>query len=217
MRALIVMSSFLFLIDICVAQNKSFVDVAPYNIKCGSDLETVFECTDDEIYKFMMQDLDGEACPESDSVAHYNLSIQLDLLGRISESNVTSHKGPETCLAYMNERAKLLSDHMEMKAARRGNKSVAFNKKFSFSHPLDSLQFLSFDSLGYYNNVEEMPRFKGCEEMKGSAKDKEMCGQYEMLLFIYKSLKYPVDARENGIQGTVVVQFVVDKNQSFSL
>ena len=60
--------------------------------------------------------------------------------------------------------------------------------------------------------VEEMPRFPGCEE-KGL--DKEAlykCSNTEMSMFIGRNLNYPAEARKKGVEGTAVVQFVVNKN-----
>lgn len=59
--------------------------------------------------------------------------------------------------------------------------------------------------------VEEMPRFPGCEDL-GSAAEKKACADKKMLEFIYKNIKYPAIARENGVEGTCVVQFVVDRD-----
>ena len=59
--------------------------------------------------------------------------------------------------------------------------------------------------------VEEMPRFPGCEEMTASAEEKRMCANQKMLEFIYENIRYPAVARDNGIEGTVVVSFVVDQ------
>lgn len=59
--------------------------------------------------------------------------------------------------------------------------------------------------------VEEMPRFPGCED-KGSAAEKKQCADKKMLEFIYKNIKYPAIARENGVEGTCVIQFVVEKD-----
>ncbi|MDX1684106.1 MAG: energy transducer TonB [Saprospiraceae bacterium] len=59
--------------------------------------------------------------------------------------------------------------------------------------------------------VEQMPRFPGCEN-KGSKAEKDQCAQQKLLEFIYANIKYPAIARENGVEGTVVVQFVVEKN-----
>ena len=64
--------------------------------------------------------------------------------------------------------------------------------------------------------VEEMPRFPGCDNEPGDAKAKEQCAQKKMLEFIYKNIKYPAIARENGVEGTVVVTFVVEKDGSIS-
>lgn len=51
-----------------------------------------------------------------------------------------------------------------------------------------------------YDVIEQMPQFPG--------------GEGELLSYIGKNLKYPVIAVENGIQGTVIVRFVVSKNGS---
>jgi protein TonB len=60
--------------------------------------------------------------------------------------------------------------------------------------------------------VEQMPRFPGCEDAGGSNDEKNQCAQTKLLEYIYKNVKYPAIARENGIQGRVVVQFVVEKD-----
>lgn len=62
--------------------------------------------------------------------------------------------------------------------------------------------------------VEQSPRFPGCEDMSGSKEEKEACAQKKMLEYIYGNLKYPAIARENGIEGQVVIQFVVAKDGS---
>jgi protein TonB len=59
--------------------------------------------------------------------------------------------------------------------------------------------------------VEDMPRFPGCEDV-GSKAEKMACAQKKMLEYVYKNIKYPAIARENGIQGRAVVQFVVERD-----
>ncbi len=59
--------------------------------------------------------------------------------------------------------------------------------------------------------VEVMPRFPGCEDITGTNKDKKACADKKMLDFIYANISYPSSARQNGIEGTVVIQFVIDK------
>ena len=58
--------------------------------------------------------------------------------------------------------------------------------------------------------VEEMPRFPGCENV-GDKKERYDCASKKMLEFIYSNIKYPEMARENGVQGTVVVRFIVNE------
>jgi protein TonB len=62
--------------------------------------------------------------------------------------------------------------------------------------------------------VEQMPRFPGCENIQGDDKAKKACADQKLLEFIYQNIKFPAVARENGIQGTVVVNFVVNDDGS---
>jgi protein TonB len=60
--------------------------------------------------------------------------------------------------------------------------------------------------------VEQMPRFPGCEDMKGDNSSKKICADQKMLSYVYDHIKYPEIAREMGIEGMVVVSFIVDKD-----
>jgi periplasmic protein TonB len=48
-----------------------------------------------------------------------------------------------------------------------------------------------------FYSVEQMPQYPG--------------GEKEMLKFIYENLKYPVVAQEMGVSGTVIINFVIDR------
>lgn len=63
--------------------------------------------------------------------------------------------------------------------------------------------------------VEEMPRFPGCEHL-ATIDERRICADQQMLQFIYDNIEYPGIARENGIEGTVVVRFVVDTDGKIS-
>jgi TonB family protein len=63
-----------------------------------------------------------------------------------------------------------------------------------------------------YRVVEQMPLFPGCQDQKMASEELTKCAQGKMLDFIYENLKYPEDAKEEGVEGTTVVQFVVDKD-----
>ncbi len=59
--------------------------------------------------------------------------------------------------------------------------------------------------------ADQMPRFPGCEDLLESKGDKEECAKKMLLEYVYKNLKYPALAMEIGLEGMVVVQFVVTK------
>lgn len=59
--------------------------------------------------------------------------------------------------------------------------------------------------------AEQMPRFPGCEKIQGGNEEKKACASKKLLEYIYSNLKYPRIALETGIEGTVVIQFVVNK------
>jgi len=63
-----------------------------------------------------------------------------------------------------------------------------------------------------YKAAEEMPRFPGCEQLDTTIQVKAQCAQQSLLKFIYQNIQYPYFAREKGIEGTVVVSFVVEKD-----
>lgn len=62
--------------------------------------------------------------------------------------------------------------------------------------------------------ADQMPRFPGCEDMEGDTKEKEKCATENLLRYIYAELAYPVSAKQNRIQGTAVLRFVVEKDGS---
>lgn len=68
-----------------------------------------------------------------------------------------------------------------------------------------------------FKEVEQMPRFYSEECEKVAEKDIEelkACAQREMLNFVYKNVKYPTKAITDGVEGTVVIRFVIGKDGS---
>jgi periplasmic protein TonB len=58
--------------------------------------------------------------------------------------------------------------------------------------------------------VENMPALGPCKDMRGD--ERHQCTQMEIIKYVTKNTKYPPIAKDAGIQGTVFVYFVVDKN-----
>lgn len=64
--------------------------------------------------------------------------------------------------------------------------------------------------------AENMPRFPGCEDLGLSKEERRICAEKRLLEYIYEHIEYPQVALQNDISGTVVVQFVVEKDGSIA-
>ena len=67
-----------------------------------------------------------------------------------------------------------------------------------------------------YEAVEVMPRFPACEDLDTTLQVKNQCAQQALLSVMYQNINYPLEARQNNNEGTVVVNFVVEKDGSLS-
>lgn len=67
-----------------------------------------------------------------------------------------------------------------------------------------------------YTVAEQLPRFPACERMDTTIEAKSQCAQQALLAFMYENIRYPLEARQNGNEGTVVSSFVVEKDGSLS-
>ncbi len=63
--------------------------------------------------------------------------------------------------------------------------------------------------------AEEMPRFPGCEEFE-EKKERQICSQNKTLEFIYSNIRYPKKAYTKNIAGTVVINFIIEKDGSIN-
>lgn len=67
-----------------------------------------------------------------------------------------------------------------------------------------------------YIIVEQMPRFPGCEDGDMTKNERNECAVNQLMKFIYSNIHYPEFARQNDIEGTVYLQFVVEKDGSIT-
>ncbi len=67
-----------------------------------------------------------------------------------------------------------------------------------------------------YTVADEMPRFPACEQLEGTLQEKSDCANTELMRFVAANVVYPDSARLLGLEGKVVVRFVVEKNGSVS-
>ena len=68
------------------------------------------------------------------------------------------------------------------------------------------------DTNKVYSVVEQMPLIPNCATYDTTYAAKQKCSQDLLLNFIYKNVQYPDSARFEGIEGTVVVSFVIGRD-----
>lgn len=66
------------------------------------------------------------------------------------------------------------------------------------------------------NLVERMPFFPGCEDLDINDEEYKICADTKMLEYVYKNLQYPPEAREQRVQGTCVVKFIIELDGTIS-
>lgn len=66
-----------------------------------------------------------------------------------------------------------------------------------------------------YEEVEVKPMYAGCEDVVNKSEHKR-CAETKMLQFIYSNIRYPREAVQKKIQGTVYIKFVVEKDGSIT-
>ena len=71
------------------------------------------------------------------------------------------------------------------------------------------------DNSGDFKN-EEMPKFPGCAYEEMSKEERKKCSDAKVTEYIYSNIKYPMKARELGIQGKALIRFVVNEDGSVS-
>lgn len=79
-----------------------------------------------------------------------------------------------------------------------------------------ALTFHAQSDMTIYDIVEQNPRFPMCEVLDTTLAAKQQCSQQALLAVIYQNVQYPVAARMEGIEGTVVVSFVVEPDSLLS-
>lgn len=62
------------------------------------------------------------------------------------------------------------------------------------------------------DSVDTKPRLNVCQDSDLDQFELNECAEHEMLKFIYQNLKYPLLARNNGIQGTVILGMIITED-----
>lgn len=77
--------------------------------------------------------------------------------------------------------------------------------------PESMYENINYPSDEVFKVVENQPLFPGCE-YSDSYLDRKICAEGKMLQFIYSNLNYPNDAKAEGVEGTIYLKFIVEKD-----
>jgi TonB family protein len=83
--------------------------------------------------------------------------------------------------------------------------------KYALLLPLAIFMFLAFAAFNYpktAGEVDEMPRFPGCENLT-NVTERSNCAMGQLMIYVGNNLVYPETARKNKVEGMVVVGFTV--------
>ncbi|MBK8562139.1 MAG: M56 family metallopeptidase [Saprospiraceae bacterium] len=64
------------------------------------------------------------------------------------------------------------------------------------------------------NDLDEMPVMLGCEQFTGDERKK--CSDMKLIEAVFANVKYPAEARKNGVEGTVFAKFIIEKDGSIT-
>jgi TonB family protein len=108
-------------------------------------------------------------------------------------------------------------NHMNEKAgrwmpARKEGKAMEAEMWLPISFTLGNNDVNVSEQREVFSVVEEMPRFPGCEHLNEA--ERSSCATDKMFQYIYQSILYPKEDREQGNEGMVVAKFTVDVDGS---
>jgi len=153
--------------------------------------------------------METEYEPETDPVKKAALKEKFrnELLKQARDAGVTFYRvgqgenGANTICSETEKKGnwREVADHM--KERNDVEKQVSQVKKTTINSIVDP---------DVYTIVDEMPRFPDCENIDGTIEEKKKCAEQKMLQYIYTNITYPAAARDAGVQGMVVVSFIVE-------
>jgi len=199
---------------IAIGQFHSYVDLVPFVVECDVEqtLAEAVQCSEQRLRGYFLSNIDTTACPATDTAALVQVTLEVADDGGYS-ARVSGRKLRATCLGFFEKKAAAMPEVISLFPAELDRSPVPYHKSVKFYQPPLTAPTQVSDSTEAFTFIEQMPRFYDaqCEQMLGGPSDKSKCAATKMLQYIYSHLKYPKAAKENDIEGTVVVRFVVNK------
>lgn len=162
-------------------------------------------CATKKLFSFIQQNLKyPEAAEKSGTEGKVLIGFVVEADGKLSNIKVLQDIGSgcgNAALAVMKAMPNWIP-------AKKSGKAVAVDMKLPFSFKLKSDQA---GRAGVESNPEQFPVFPSCVENGTSYEEQATCSKKALFQHLFDHLKYPKDAKEQGIEGKVVASFVVGK------
>lgn len=178
-----------------------------------SDVEPWIECFFPQIEKRVIDSIESMSQQVGMSFeGTIKVNFVIDETGKVVEMELKNKPHP-----ILKKAAKdVLISLSDLKPAKLKGQAVAVNITLEIEHYPDGKNEVVVDKEAVYKEVTVMPRFPGCEGLYPTLEEISDCSRKKMRQFLSRRFKYPAAARENGIEGTVVIGMIVEIDGSIS-
>lgn len=94
--------------------------------------------------------------------------------------------------------------------------AIRISNEYANDKLISTYKDSTFIDVNDSTSVHISARFPGCEDQNISDNEKKKCADKLMLHFVYNKIKYPPFGRKNGIQGQVLLNFIIEIDGSIS-
>ncbi|NUO02913.1 MAG: energy transducer TonB [Saprospiraceae bacterium] len=165
-----------------------------------------FRCKETLIETWKLNKISFSAC---DSI-HVSIT---NSAGEKSEFNTEAEALKTMCaLTYRFCPSAIPAKYSGMQGGYSAQLAALLEAEYSDPARLASITEESLSGNQFFKMVEVMPILAGCDQKNISEEMKKKCSDYKLIEFVGQELRYPDIARQNGIEGTVVISLVIEKN-----
>lgn len=189
LRGKIVPVEFILVLNFGIEKNEVFPDSTVY---FWADEMPKFYGGSEKLFDFFYDNLFYPEMAQKQNIkGSVLISFIVETDGSISEVKVIKGAHPE----LDTEAVRFVTSMPKWKQGKHKNESVRVNYLMPIEFAIAGAQSMIDSDLIFFEVVDTMPEFPG--------------GSEKLMKFIAQNLRYPAKAQEKGIQGKVIVQFVV--------
>ena len=181
------------------------------------NIEEKKACADRALLSFIYKKIKYPAIARETRIeGTVNAQFIVEKDGKITNIIITKDIGGECgtmCIKVLKE----MSEHDFWVPGKKNGKPVRTQFEMPVKFRLEKTTSVNNNDSKIFKYVDEMPRFysKKCEKLQ-EIQEKIDCSSKRLHDYIYQNLNYPPIASNNGVEGTPVIQFIVEKDGSLS-